>query len=149
MRTLALLLLVPLALAIGVSAAIDEPETPSTRPDDEQPAEQIDWLSHIGDGDTTFDMIQRSGQAKAALDQRMQDTLAQMHDRLDEEGDAVLDQSQQAWLVYAQAESNREGDFYRGGSLSPIARNRAYVAEMARRIKELRATIEQWERLGG
>ena len=84
--------------------------------------------------DLAYDDIQRDRNAGAVL--------KQFYKELDDEGDQLLRDSQEAWLQYATAKRSFAADTYRGGTLAGPVAGLSYIEESSRRIRELLSSIE-------
>ena len=57
----------------------------------------------------------------------------------DAERAALFRNAQKSWREFRQAETELQGDEYRGGSIQPLIRNSAYASLTEHRVKVLRA----------
>lgn len=118
--------------------AIAEDNKAQTLPEDK------DWTAYVVDGDTTAAMNTRCLEGYKVLDKRMAQVLEAFYESLDDEGDTLLKENQEAWHAYALTKRSLAADKYRGGTLSGPVAGLSYIAENCRRIKELQTTMETY-----
>ena len=103
--------------------------------------ENRDWLEYIFDGNSTTDMQERCSETTGVLNKRMYLVLEEFYAILDDEGDALLKQTQKDWLAYAISKQSLAADAYRSGTLAGPVSGASFVEESCRRITELKIQI--------
>lgn len=132
------LLMLLCAATLGIAPlAQDKPDIPLP--------EDRDWTGYIGDGHSTRDMGDRALEGYDVLGERMNELLNALYEDMDDEGDALLKQTQQHWEAYAKSKRSFDADVYRGGTLSSVIAGMSYCYALCDRIKELKVAIKARE----
>jgi uncharacterized protein YecT (DUF1311 family) len=98
---------------------------------------------------TQTDMTIEAGQRAQAVVADMEVALATLATKLDDvEDKSLLERSQQAWEEYSRAFCELEGNAAKGGTLSPMLRNKCTERMTKARLQEVRECL-RWSGLGG
>ncbi|MDR3460615.1 MAG: lysozyme inhibitor LprI family protein [Verrucomicrobiae bacterium] len=95
-----------------------------------------------GKGPSQLEMNRKAAAEFEKADKRMQNILAELRSRLDEQSRAKLDASQKAWLLYRKAEAESYAAQYRDGSLAPLIYSASQADSTERRIGQLQFQLD-------
>jgi uncharacterized protein YecT (DUF1311 family) len=98
---------------------------------------------------TQTDMTIEAGKRAEAVREDMELALRSLDEKLDDHEDKeLLAQSQQAWRQYTRAFCELEGNAAKGGTMSPMLRNKCTERMTSARLQEIQECL-RWDGLGG
>jgi uncharacterized protein YecT (DUF1311 family) len=98
---------------------------------------------------TQTDMTIEAGKRAEAVREDMEQALGTLAEKLDDDEDkALLARSQRAWQEYAQAFCELEGNAAKGGTMSPMLRNKCTERMTGTRLQEIQECL-RWSGLAG
>jgi uncharacterized protein YecT (DUF1311 family) len=132
---------------------VSEPDAARFLKSGEQFTNAVAWLIsetlEPGAPLTQTDMTIEAGQRAEAVREEMEKALGTLAEKLDDEEDkALLAQSQKAWQEYTHAFCVLEGNAAKGGTMSPMLRNRCTERMTKARLQEIQECL-RWSGLGG
>ena len=94
---------------------------------------------------TQTDMNIRAGESARAAESELDRVLAEARQVLEDQRIRVLEQSQEHWVRYRDAQVENEGLAFEGGSIRPTMAAGAYEAVTKQRIADVRRLLVNWE----
>lgn len=105
-------------------------------------AERAEQDAEWGHAGTQLEMNQISSNKATQADEELRTIFQQTLRGLEGDGVALLERSQMVWAQYREAEVEREGQIWNGGSIRPLMANLKYEAITRQRIAALASSGE-------